>query len=58
LREPCGSPPSSVLWARKTARLPVAAASGLPWVFRLIVTGRFGIVTDRFGNVTGDFGGT
>jgi hypothetical protein len=31
LREPCGSPPSSVLWVRKTARLPVAAASGLPW---------------------------
>lgn len=31
LREPCGSPPSSVLWARKTARLPVAATSGFPW---------------------------
>jgi hypothetical protein len=28
------------------------------WVFRLIVTGRFGIVTERFGIVTGDFGGT
>ena len=28
------------------------------WVFRLIVTGRFGIVTGRFGNVTGDSGGT
>ena len=28
------------------------------WVFRLIVTGRFGIVTERFGKVTGDFGGT
>jgi hypothetical protein len=28
------------------------------WVFRLIVTGRFGIVTARFGNVTGDSGGT
>jgi hypothetical protein len=25
LREPCGSPPSSVLWNRKTARLPVPA---------------------------------
>jgi len=31
LREPCGSPPSTVLLGRKTARLPVAAASGLPW---------------------------
>ena len=31
LREPCGFPPSQVLWARKTARLPVAVASGLPW---------------------------
>jgi len=31
LREPCGSPPSSVIWVRKTARLPVTAASGLPW---------------------------
>jgi hypothetical protein len=31
LREPCGSPPLSVLWVRKTARLPVAVASGLPW---------------------------
>jgi len=28
------------------------------WVFRPIVTGRFGIVTERFGNVTADFGGT
>jgi hypothetical protein len=28
------------------------------WVFRRIVTSRFGIVTDRFGNVTGDSGGT
>jgi len=28
----------------------------LQWVFRLIVTGRFGIVTERFGIVTGDFG--
>jgi hypothetical protein len=26
------------------------------WVFRTIVTARFGIVTDHFGNVTGDFG--
>ena len=25
LREPCGSPPSSVVWIRKTARLPVPA---------------------------------
>ena len=25
LREPCGSPPSSVLWNRKTARLPLPA---------------------------------
>jgi hypothetical protein len=33
--------------------------SALPgWVFRLIVTGRFGIVTGRFGNVTDDSGGT
>ena len=31
LREPCGSPPSQVVWVRKTARLSVAAASGLPW---------------------------
>jgi hypothetical protein len=31
LREPCGSPPSRVVWVRKTARLPVAAASGFPW---------------------------
>ena len=30
----------------------------LSWVFRLIVTGRFGIVTGRFGNVTDDSGGT
>jgi hypothetical protein len=30
----------------------------IDWVFRRIVTGRFGIVTERFGNVTGDFGGT
>jgi hypothetical protein len=45
---------------------PDAAESGLDfsqrrtmsWVFRLIVTGRFGIVTGRFGNVTGDSGGT
>jgi hypothetical protein len=28
------------------------------WVFRRIVTGRFGIVTERFGNVTGNFGGS
>ena len=28
------------------------------WVFRLIVTGRFGIVTGHFGNVTDDSGGT
>jgi hypothetical protein len=25
LREPCGSPPSSVIWAHKTARLPLPA---------------------------------
>src|SRR5215470_18050646 len=30
-REPCGSPPSSVLWVHTTARLPIPAASGLPW---------------------------
>jgi len=28
------------------------------WVFRLIVTGCFGVVTDRFGIVTGDSGGS
>jgi hypothetical protein len=28
------------------------------WVFRVIVTGRFGIVTGRFGNVTDGSGGT
>jgi hypothetical protein len=27
-------------------------------VFRINVTGRFGIVTDRSGNVTGDSGGS
>lgn len=32
------------------------SSGGAGWVFRLIVTGRFGIVTERFGNVTGDFG--
>ena len=31
LREPWGSPPSQVLWVRKTARLSIAAASGYPW---------------------------
>ena len=29
---------------------------GLQWVFRSIVTGRFGIVTAGFGNVTAGFG--
>lgn len=29
----------------------------MKWVFRPIVTGRFGNVTGRFGNVTGDSGG-
>ena len=33
-------------------------AGSSTWVFRLIVTGRFGIVTERFGIVTGDFGGS
>jgi hypothetical protein len=43
------------------AGVPVAQIlreHGISWVFRLIVTGRFGIVTDRFGNVTGYSGGT
>ncbi len=30
-REPCGSPPSQVLWVRKTARPSVPVASGFPW---------------------------
>jgi hypothetical protein len=34
------------------------SSPGWPWVFRLIVTGRFGVVTGRFGNVTDDSGGT
>jgi hypothetical protein len=31
LREPCGSPPSSVVWAHKTARPSFLFASGFPW---------------------------
>ena len=31
LREPCGSPPSQVLWVRKTARPSFPFASGFPW---------------------------
>jgi hypothetical protein len=34
------------------------ASTAAKWVFRPIVTGRFGVVTERFGNVTGEFGGT
>jgi hypothetical protein len=30
-REPCGSPPSPVLWASKTARPSIPSAFGLPW---------------------------
>jgi hypothetical protein len=30
-REPCGSPPSPVLWAHKTARPSFPLASGFPW---------------------------
>jgi len=30
-RKPCGSPPSQVLWVRKTARPSVPVASGFPW---------------------------
>jgi MFS family permease len=40
LREPCGSPPSSVLWARKTARLPNAAIV----TFLFFIVGAGGIV--------------
>ena len=31
LREPCGSPPSQVVWAHKTARPSFPFASGFPW---------------------------
>src|SRR5215813_506486 len=41
LREPCGSPPSRVLWVRTTARLPLPAASGLPWWQVLLAEGLF-----------------
>src|SRR5262252_8317161 len=41
LREPCGSPPSSVLWVRTTARLPFPAASGLPRWQVLLAEGLF-----------------
>jgi hypothetical protein len=40
-RKPCGSPPSSVLWARTTARRPFPATSGLPWRQVLRVEGLF-----------------
>lgn len=40
-QEPCGSPPSSVVWARTTARLPFPATSGLPWRQVLLVEGLF-----------------
>src|SRR5215475_13049970 len=40
-REPCGSPPSQVLWAHTTARLPLPAASGLPREQVLLVEGSF-----------------
>lgn len=39
LPEPCGSPPSSVLWGPKTAHRSIPAASGLPWR-RLTATSR------------------
>src|SRR5215510_193411 len=41
LREPCGSPPSRVLWVRTTARLPLPATSGLPWWQVLLAEGLF-----------------
>src|ERR1700693_5225941 len=31
LRKPCGSPPSRVLWGRKTAHPSIPIASGFPW---------------------------
>jgi hypothetical protein len=37
--EPCGSPPSRVVWSSKTARRSVPATSGLPWQ-RLTATSR------------------
>jgi hypothetical protein len=40
-REPCGFPPSAVLWGRTTARLPFPAASSLPWWQVLLVEGLF-----------------
>src|ERR1700758_5581670 len=40
-REPCGSPPSTVLWVHTTARLPFPAASGLPWLQVLLAEGLF-----------------
>ena len=30
-RKPCGSPPSRVLWGRKTAHPSIPVASGFPW---------------------------
>src|SRR5882724_8621594 len=41
LQEPCGSPPSSVLRACKTAWLPITAASGCPWLQLTSVEGLF-----------------
>src|SRR5580698_5748357 len=32
LRRPCGSPPSRVLWGRKTAHPSIPVASGFPWL--------------------------
>jgi hypothetical protein len=40
-REPCGSPPSQVLWAHTTTRLPLRATSGLPRQQVLLVEGLF-----------------
>jgi hypothetical protein len=53
------SRPTVQLWRKRVREQGIGGLWEIaPWVFRLIVTGRFGIVTGRFGNVTGDSGGT
>ena len=66
LAEPCGSPPSSVLWVRKTARPPVRVrlwsplAIALP-LLRAGMASSPGFLGNPFGNMprasdSGDFG--
>jgi hypothetical protein len=56
LSHPLAVPAGDCDSIRQVSRYPLAAKLERRCVFRIIVTGRFGIVTAEFGNVTGHFG--